>query len=131
MIGSNGPRMLRATLPYVDSWNSWYSDIDNRPAGVGALRDRVDEVCREIGRDPSEVERTVAVLVTLPGGAGRQQGDSSRESPPPVAGSPTEIADTLRAFAAEGIAHVQLVVDPITTGSIRSLRAVLDDLDRG
>jgi alkanesulfonate monooxygenase SsuD/methylene tetrahydromethanopterin reductase-like flavin-dependent oxidoreductase (luciferase family) len=131
MIGSNGPRMLRATLPHVDSWNSWYSDIDNRPAGVAALRERVDDACREVGRDPGTVERTVAVLVRMRGGSGRHQGAYSQETTPPVEGSPTEIADTLRAFAAEGIAHVQLVVDPITTGSIRGLRAVLDDLDRG
>ena len=131
MIGSNGPRMLRATLPYVASWNSWYSDIDNRPAGVAALRDRVDEACRDVGRDPNEVERTVAVLVRMPGGRGRQQGDYAQESTPPVQGAPAEIADTFREFAAEGIRHVQLVVDPITTDSIKGLRPVLDDLDGG
>ena len=36
MIGSNGPRMLRATMPYADSWNSWYNDFGNRPDGVAA-----------------------------------------------------------------------------------------------
>ena len=75
MIGSNGPRMLRATMPYADSWNSWYNDFGNRPDGVAALRDHVDEACRDVGRDPAEVERTVAILVRLPGGTGRLQGD--------------------------------------------------------
>jgi hypothetical protein len=37
----------------------------------------------------------------------------------------------LRAFAREGIAHVQLVVDPITLGSIVALAPMLADLDRG
>ena len=38
-----------------------------------------------------------------------------------LTGDPAELADSLRAFAREGIAHVQLVVDPITTASIRAL----------
>jgi alkanesulfonate monooxygenase SsuD/methylene tetrahydromethanopterin reductase-like flavin-dependent oxidoreductase (luciferase family) len=131
MIGSNGPRMLRATVPYVDSWNSWFADTGNRPAGVPALRDLVDTACRDVGRDPAELERTVAVLVELPGGAGRLQGAYSKEAPAPLSGSPAEMADVLRGYAAEGISHVQLVLDPITAGSIRALAPVLRDLDAG
>jgi alkanesulfonate monooxygenase SsuD/methylene tetrahydromethanopterin reductase-like flavin-dependent oxidoreductase (luciferase family) len=129
MIGSNGPRMLRATVPYVDSWNSWFATIGNRPAGVPALRNRVDEACRDVGRNPEELERTVAVLVRMPGGTGRVQGDTDQD-PPPVEGSPVEMAEILRGFAAEGIGHVQLVVDPITRDSVRALGAVLTELDR-
>jgi probable F420-dependent oxidoreductase len=129
MIGSNGPRMLRATVPHVDSWNSWFADTGNRPDGVPALRELVDAACREVGRDPAAVERTVAVLVELPGGAGRLQGAYSKEAPEPLTGSPPEMAQVLRAYAAQGISHVQLVVDPITVGSIRLLEPVLRELD--
>ena len=131
MIGSNGPRMLRATMPHADSWNSWYNDFGNRPDGVGPLRDRVDETCRDVGRDPAEVERTVAVLVRLPGGTGRLQGDVEQGKMPAVSSEPPELAETLRAFAAEGIGHIQLVVDPITKPSIEALARALDILDRG
>jgi len=131
MIGSNGPRMLRATMAHADSWNSWYRDIDNQPAGVAALTSVVDEACIEVGRDPAEVERSVAVLVQLAGGAGRLQGDTAQGGIAAVDGEPAVLAETLRAFAREGIAHVQLVVDPITLGSIVALGPVLADLDRG
>jgi probable F420-dependent oxidoreductase len=131
MIGSNGPRMLRATMPHADSWNSWYNDFGNRPDGVAPLRDRVDEACRDVGRDPAEVERTVAVLVRLPGGTGRLQGDVEQAKMPAVSSEPPELAETLRAFAAEGIGHIQLVVDPITKPSIEALARALDILDRG
>ena len=130
MIGSKGPRMLRATLPYVDSWNVWFADTGNRPTGVPPLRELVDAICREVGRDPAEVERTVAVLVRLPGGTSRLQGDTANDQAPPLEGSPAEMADALRAFAAEGIEHVQLVVDPITPASIQALGPVLAELDR-
>jgi alkanesulfonate monooxygenase SsuD/methylene tetrahydromethanopterin reductase-like flavin-dependent oxidoreductase (luciferase family) len=122
--------MLRATMPHVQSWNSWYADIGNRPTGVAALRTRVDEACRDVGRDPAEVERTVAVLVRLPGGAGRIQGGYAQDEAPAVEGTPAEMAELLRGFAQEGIAHVQLVVDPITVDSIRALGPVLAELDR-
>jgi probable F420-dependent oxidoreductase len=131
MIGSNGPRMLRATMTHADSWNSWYNDFGNRPDGVATLRERVDEVCRDVGRDPAEVERTVAILVRLPGGTGRLQGDVEQGRLPPVSGEPDELAEILRALAAEGIGHVQLVLDPITRRSIEALAPTLDILDRG
>ena len=130
LIGSNGPRMLRMTLPHVAAWNSWFADIGNRPAGVAALRARVDEACRDVGRDPAEVERTVAVMVRLPGGRGRLQGDYAPQQVAPLEGPPEVIAETLRAFAREGIAHVQLVLDPITIASIEALGPVLAELDR-
>ena len=77
MIGSNGPRMLRTTMAHADSWNSWYNDTGNRPEGIASVRALVDAACRDVGRDPTEVERTVAVLVRLPGGEGRLQGVST------------------------------------------------------
>lgn len=131
MIGSTGPRMLAITAPHVQSWNAWFDAFGNRPAGVGPLRERVDAAARAAGRDPAAIERSVAVQVRLPGGQGRVQGDVAHGAIPPVEGPPAQIAATLRAFAAEGIAHVQLVVDPITLASLDALAPVLEDLDRG
>lgn len=130
MIGSSGQRMLRITLPHVNSWNAWFNEFGNRPAAIPALRDRVDAACLEVGRDPATVERTVAVLVRLPGGEGRVQGGDAGAIPP-VVGTDEQIAATLRAFAAEGIAEVQCCLDPITEFSIAAFAAVLARLDGG
>ena len=131
MIGSIGPRMLRITTPHVGMWNAWYADTGNTPAGVAPLRDRVDEACRDMGRDPGDIERTVAVQVRLSGGKGRLMGDPSRkQSVEPVAGSAEQIAEALHAYSAEGVSHVQLVLDPITRASIEELAPVLATLDR-
>ena len=132
LIGSSGPRMLAATLPYAAAWNAWYVDTVNRPEGVARLRSIVDEAAVSAGRDPAAIERTVAVLVRMPGGIGRPSGDTtSRPTPAPLEGPPELIAETLRAYAREGIGHVQLVVDPITEASIEALAPVLELLDRG
>ena len=131
MIGSNGPRMLRIALPGVSSWNSWYSDTENSPAGVARLRAIVDAACADVGRAPASIERTVAVHVRMPGGRGRTQGDySAIQAVTPLEGSAESMAEELRRYAAEGIGHVQLVIDPITRPSIEGFAAVLGILDR-
>jgi alkanesulfonate monooxygenase SsuD/methylene tetrahydromethanopterin reductase-like flavin-dependent oxidoreductase (luciferase family) len=131
MIGSNGERMLRITAPRIDSWNSWYADTGNTPAGVGPLRAKVDAAARAAGRDPAAIERTVAVQVRMPGGTGRTMGDTdARQDVPPLEGSAEELAEELRAYAREGIGHVQLVLDPITRASIEGFAPVLGLLDR-
>ena len=129
MIGSRGPRMLKITMPHADSWNVWFADTGNSPDGVPPLRELVDRACREVGRDPAEVERTVAVQIRLPGGQGRVQGEYAKDAPPPLEGDSTQMAQVLRAYAAQGIGHVQLVMDPITRGSIEAFAPVLRLLD--
>ena len=131
MIGSRGERMLAITAPHVDSWNVWFSDTGNRPEGVAPLRALVDGAAVAAGRDPAAIERTVAVLVQLPGGTGRIDGSGHASRISPLDGSAEDIAMTLRAYAAEGIDHVQLVLDPITLDSIRALVPVLGLVERG
>jgi alkanesulfonate monooxygenase SsuD/methylene tetrahydromethanopterin reductase-like flavin-dependent oxidoreductase (luciferase family) len=132
MIGSIGERMLRITAPHVDSWNAWYADTGNTPAGVAPLRDKVDAAARAAGREPAAIERTVAVQVRMPGGTGRMMGDSdAKQDVMPLQGPPEAMAEELRAYAREGIGHVQLVLDPITRDSIEGFAPVLALLDRG
>ena len=73
--------MLSITLPHVQAWNAWFTWFGNSPEAYPALRDQIDAACRAVGRDPATLERTLAVLVTLPGGEGRPQGSHDR---PPV-----------------------------------------------
>ena len=120
MIGSIGERMLRITLPHVSAWNAWCAWFGNSVEGYLPLRERVDAICREVGRDPAEVERTLAILVALPGAVGRSS-DVSEEPFDPIDGDPATLVPSLRAFADAGVGHVQLVLDPITVPSIAAL----------
>jgi alkanesulfonate monooxygenase SsuD/methylene tetrahydromethanopterin reductase-like flavin-dependent oxidoreductase (luciferase family) len=132
MVGSVGPRMLEITLPHVQQWNVWYRQSENTARGLEPLLRQVDEACLAVGRDPTTLEKTSAVLVRLPGGTGRVMGDTDpRQAVEPLRGTPDEMAAVLRAYAAAGIGHVQLVVDPITEASVEALAPVLDALDRG
>lgn len=131
LIGSRGERMLRIALPHVAAWNVWFNDTLNTPAGVPPLRDLVDRIAREGGREPAEIERSVAVQVRLTGGRGRVQGDHPRPDFEPLAGPPEVIAEELRSYAREGIGEVQVVLDPITLASLDEFAAVLEILDAG
>lgn len=113
MIGSNGRRMLSVALPLVERWNSWFADFGNRPAGLAGLLERIDRACVEAGRDPVTLERTVAVLVKFDDEPSARSAESD-----PIRGKPRQMAEVLAEIAALGVAEVQLVLDPITTGSI-------------
>lgn len=132
MLGSTRPRMLRIGLPHVDAWNVWWTGYGNSPTGFAALRERVEQAAIEAGRQPGEVAPTAAVLVQLAGGAGRLMGEGNYNSAvPPARGTAADIAGHLAAMADAGATHLQLVVDPITQGSIESLAEVLAILDAG
>jgi alkanesulfonate monooxygenase SsuD/methylene tetrahydromethanopterin reductase-like flavin-dependent oxidoreductase (luciferase family) len=131
MIGSAGERMLDITMPYAHSWNAWYAWFGNRPEGLAPWMERVDEACHRVGRDPATVERTCAVYVGLTGGKGRHGGVDKEMDVPPLKGSTAELADAMRQYAAAGISHVQLVLDPITVEAIEEFGPVLAELDRG
>jgi probable F420-dependent oxidoreductase len=128
LIGSNGERMLRIALPHVSAWNSWFTVTQNSPAGVAPLTAKVDAAAVDVGRDPADIERSVAVYVRLSGGGGRVQGNSETP-PPPLAGDPETMALELRAYADAGIDEIQLVMDPITAESIDEFGRVLRILD--
>jgi probable F420-dependent oxidoreductase len=126
MVGSTGPRVLRATLPHVDVWNAWYDWYGNSSEGFATLGARIDELAETVGRDPREVEHSACVLVAVEGGAGERPSDPAA---PAVAGDAERVADHLRALAAAGAHEAILVLDPITERSVRAMAAVLAALD--
>ena len=129
MVGSDGERMLSITLPHVQAWNAWFAWFDNSIDRYRELRDRIDLACRQAGRDPAQVERTAALFVAFPDALGRSTGDRTAPDAQPLPSEPKPLAAALREFAAEGVGHVQLVLDPISAESIARLEPVLALLD--
>ena len=128
MVGSNGPRMLAATLPHVDGWNTWYADYGNVPERFAELNDRITAAAQDAGRDPGEIERSACVLVALDGSAGER---ASTPATAPLEGSADRIAAGLRELSEAGADEVIVVLDPITAHSIRELGELLGLARRG
>lgn len=125
LVGSNGPRLLRATMPHADMWNTWHLDYGNRAAGLGPLMGKVDDACAAVGRDPGQVEKTAAVYVQLARGEGRRAGSREKQDSPPIRGSHEEIAAELKAFDDLGLDHVQIVLDPIDARGVEELAEIV------
>ncbi|MDH3691167.1 MAG: LLM class flavin-dependent oxidoreductase [Gammaproteobacteria bacterium] len=130
MLGARGPRMLRIGMAHADAWNGWHEWYGNRSDGLPNLLAEVDAACADVGRPPAEVTRSVVVLVALTGAVGRMAGDAAKREVEPMRGTPDELAEALAAYAAHGISHLQLVLDPITPGAIEEMAPVLERLDR-
>jgi probable F420-dependent oxidoreductase len=130
MLGSFGRRMLEIALPHVQMWNAWNHDYGNTRDGLADLLARIDAACEAVGRDPATLVRTVCPLVRMPGGTGRSTLFDDDEGDRPLDGSdPAALAAELTALAAMGIAHVMLVLDPITANTIAALEPTLRLLD--
>jgi alkanesulfonate monooxygenase SsuD/methylene tetrahydromethanopterin reductase-like flavin-dependent oxidoreductase (luciferase family) len=115
MIGAlaNRPRVLALASTYGDMWNAWLAWEDNTPAAMSHLRQAVDAACRAVGRDPTTLARSVSVQIDFPNALPNRD-PSAR----PLVGPPDVLAEALRAFAREGIDHVQVVLNPNTIASI-------------
>jgi probable F420-dependent oxidoreductase len=109
LIASSGPRMLRLTARYADSWNTaWYGKAD----ALGPRRAELEAACAAEGRDPATLEVTASVMVDY---SGAPDESSAR---PPLSGSPEEIAAGLRGYADAGVGHVMCLLQPVNTESL-------------
>ena len=97
MVGGHGPRLLRAALPHVDAWNTWYTQYGNTPAGFAELSEGIP------------VRKSACVLVTVDGGRGERPHDN------PVAAE--RLSEHLDALGAD---EAILVLDPIDERSVRA-----------
>ncbi len=127
MIGTfGGERMMRLTAQHADQWNVWANWSGNRASGVPALRARMDAICEQVGRNPATLERSAAVMIDFPGAYGRPG-----QVVPSLTGTPEELAEEFRAYAREGVSHIQLYPDPCTIEGIEAIAPALALLDKG
>ena len=124
LIGSlgHGPRMLELVARYADVWNGWIANRLTHPEVISQLRDAVDAACRAAGRDPATLKRSLTVGVVF--------GGRTIWGAEPLSGSAEQIAEVFRAFAREGISHLQVFLNPATAEGIEQMAAVLECLDR-
>lgn len=124
MIGTlaTGKRMLRLTAQHADLWNGWIIR-QSRPDTIPPLRAAVDAACAEHGRDPATLGRTITVGATVL--------DRAMPGMDVVSGTPEEMAERFRAFAREGVSHVQIWLTPSSRAGVEAFAPVLELLDRG
>lgn len=120
------PRMLRLAAEYADLWNGWLVQANSSAEEIPALRSAVDLACEKAGRAPGQLGRTVGICVDQRPARDRT---AYPEGMKPLSGSPEEIAQELKAFASQGIEHIQIT--PLVPGvaGVEALAPVLELLD--
>jgi alkanesulfonate monooxygenase SsuD/methylene tetrahydromethanopterin reductase-like flavin-dependent oxidoreductase (luciferase family) len=117
MIGTTGPRMLRLTAELADHWNGGLRRIEEVPP----LLEAVEAACRDVGRDPATLTKSIEVLVrTLPAADGARADD--RE----IGGGPEPIAAELRKYADLGIDHLQVQLRPNNLEGVEAFAPVIE-----
>jgi len=124
IIGTNGERLLKLAASHADGWNTtWIA----APAELRPLAEAVDAACAAIGRDPGTLSRSACIYVDLPHRVRR----FPRPEPVLPARSPEEIAELMHAYAAAGLDHVMIWLDPNSMEGIETFSRALELLDRG
>ncbi len=125
LIGGEAPRMLHLAARHAELYNTGF------PASPAALVERfaaLDAACRDVGRNPAAVGRTVEVRVA-PG-----TGPAAPASPalPTLGGPPEEMAAGIAAFHAVGADLVILhLADCPATAAIDVLARVVELVGAG
>ncbi|MCV0403510.1 MAG: LLM class flavin-dependent oxidoreductase [Chloroflexi bacterium] len=66
VIAGQGPKMLRLVAEYADGWNWWTTTSD--PEVLRPLVAELEAACREVGRDPASLTRSLDVYSIVPPG---------------------------------------------------------------
>ena len=131
LVGTRGPKTLRLTAQYADLLNTGVWGRNSRPEDLGSAMSDADAACREVGRDPATLGRTVGLqwlAADLP--EGRPDWWLKSRFGPPLTGSPEEVAEIFREFARAGESHLQVIPWPHTLAGLEAFRPVLEALDQ-
>ncbi|HZS87310.1 MAG TPA: LLM class flavin-dependent oxidoreductase [Chloroflexota bacterium] len=120
LIGGLGPRILRLTARFADSWNIGFHTPPE------AIIPRMEAACAEMGRDPSTLEITLLRIVAYP-----ELVPLPSDFPPYVTGTAEAIAAELGRYEQLGVGHVMLECTPTTPDTLQRLSAALERYRQG
>jgi alkanesulfonate monooxygenase SsuD/methylene tetrahydromethanopterin reductase-like flavin-dependent oxidoreductase (luciferase family) len=120
VVAAFGPRMLRLTAQYADSWNT---DWLGSPTFFAERRAALEVACAEVGRDPATLGITGGVTVAYPA-----LGDLPAWMNSPdqfLTGSAREVATGLQMYEELGVSHVMCAYYPNSPAALALLGEAL------
>ncbi len=110
MIGGGGEkRTLRITAQYANEWNVW-----GTPEVLIQKQSVLDAHCRDVGRDPAEIERSACMLLMMTENEAAL-GPARASGRPVLGGSNDEIKRTVQAYIDAGVD--ELILPDFTLGA--------------
>ena len=119
MIGGTGRRRTVPTaVRYAHEWNGWCA-----PAEMRRYNALIDRLCEQAGRDPAEIQRSAAVMVSLSDSRGDATEPGGRsDGRPLMAGSPEQIVEQVTEYAAAGTD--ELVIPDFNLGDEKAFKVI-------
>jgi probable F420-dependent oxidoreductase len=118
LVAAFGPRMLRLAARHGDAWNTaWYGAPDE---GLHVAMAALEDALAAEARDPATLARTVGMIVVDP-----ETGTSNQDDEASFAGSVDDLADAFDAYAALGVNHLILIIEPMTERSLDRLASAV------
>ncbi len=117
LVGGGGEKMLRVIAKHADAWNSGFVD----PEGFKAEIARLEEACREVGRDIRVIENTFQSRIVIAENDEEalkraEQWREERKGEPDspdwkfcIKGSPETCAKTLKDYVSVNVTHFTLL----------------------
>jgi len=120
MLGGHGPRTMKLAVEHADIWSA-YATKSSQPEAFSEMLDSLDSICREVGRDPGSIGRSIGVFVVAPG----VEPEAWVAGDNPIHGSESQITDTILQFESMGCTRIELMVTGDVDTSIEALASVL------
>ena len=126
LLGGHAPRMMRLAVENADIW-SGFSTISSQPEAFTDMLVAVNQVCGEVGRDPTTLEKSLGVFVASPD-----------TDPPdwmagfdPIRGSVNEIIDAFARFETIGCTRLEIMAAGDQDETIEGLAPVVEAFKSG
>ncbi|XOV85055.1 MAG: LLM class F420-dependent oxidoreductase [bacterium] len=111
MIGGGGEKVtLKITAKYADEWNVW-----GDPAILRHKMAILDAHCKDVGRNPKEIQRSAVALLFMSDDEGfLNKMRAANMQQPHIIGTPGEVRDVVAEYAEAGVD--ELIVPDFTMG---------------
>jgi alkanesulfonate monooxygenase SsuD/methylene tetrahydromethanopterin reductase-like flavin-dependent oxidoreductase (luciferase family) len=128
LIGGGGDRITRLAATYADAWNL---DRKNDVNDVIRWKDKIDNVCVNVGRDPKTLARIIGIQVdVLNETRSPFEPRQFLQTPFPLVGEAAEVAAKIREYTAGAVEHMMVWLDPVSVEAVEAFAPVLEELDR-
>jgi alkanesulfonate monooxygenase SsuD/methylene tetrahydromethanopterin reductase-like flavin-dependent oxidoreductase (luciferase family) len=128
-IAAGSPKMMRLVARYADAWNWWGWDesLDQIKARLTPIADQLEQACAEVGRDPSDIEKTFDLYSVVPAGFGPEGSEMKQ----PVAGNAREIADFILSLGDFGFTEVRCDLTEKSPAAVAAMADVVELVHEG
>lgn len=120
LLGGHKPRTMRLACQHADIWSA-FATTSSQPEAFREPIQQFEDVCEELGRDPSSIGKSIGVVVAPPG----KDPVGILADYEPIQGSAQQIIDTFGRFAEMGCTRIELLAAGDQDETIEGLEPVV------